>query len=80
MYKQSVIINNIYIHNNTDIVEIGLYYDWSLLQKTTKNFQVWKNLSKVPVINAWNLSLSIYALKCNLKGSIDGIKCFILHL
>ena len=80
MYKQSVIINNISINNNTEIVEIGLYYVWSLLQKTTKDLQVWRNLSKVPDINAWNLSLSIYALKCNLKGSLDGIKCFSLHL
>ena len=69
MYKQSVIINNISINNNTEIVETGLYYDWSLLQKITKDLQVWRNLSKVPDINAWNISLSIYALKCNVKGS-----------
>ena len=80
MYKQSVIINNISIHNNTEIVETGLYYGWSLLQITTKDLQVWRNLSKVPDINAWNLSLSIYAFKCNLEGSMDGIKCFMLHL
>mgnify|MGYP007133540024 CR=1 FL=1 len=66
MYKQNVIINNISIDNNTEIVEIGLYYGWSLLQITTKDLQVWGNLSKVPDINAWNISLSIYALKCKL--------------